>query len=111
MAPRSSEVVRLAHVDDIPPGRGLRVSAGERQIGLYRVGNELYAMDDCCPHAGYPLSDGLFEDGVVTCAAHHWQFDVRTGLPPGSGGGLALPCFPVSVVNDEVWVELPGEED
>ncbi len=46
-------------------------------IGLYRDGDQVYAMEDACPHAGFPLSRGTFENCVIVCDAHGWPFDGR----------------------------------
>ena len=102
-------VHRVAGVKEIPEGRGLRVRVGQQEIGLFRVDGEIYALDNACPHAGFPLSEGVVQEGIVTCPLHQWQFDVRTGCPPGHDSGWPIERFPVSVVKDEVWVELPEE--
>ena len=73
---------RVARLDEIAPGRGHCVRVRGREIGLYRVGADLHAMDNACPHAGYPLHEGELEGGVVYCAGHGWPFDVTTGRPP-----------------------------
>ena len=98
---------RVASESEIPSGRGLCVRVGRLEIGLYRVDGEIYAMENACPHAGYPLHEGELDGPVITCAQHFWQFDVRTGLRPDDADGWPIPCFPVSVVDGEVWIELP----
>jgi nitrite reductase/ring-hydroxylating ferredoxin subunit len=99
----------VAGVEDIPEDRGLRVRVGEHEIGLFRADGEIHALDNACPHAGFPLSEGVLHGGIVTCSLHQWQFDVRTGCPPGAEGSWPLARYPVSVVNEEIWVELPEE--
>lgn len=46
---------------------------------LARDGAEVHAFADVCPHQGVPLSDGDLEAGILMCAVHLWEFDVRTG--------------------------------
>lgn len=75
-------------------------------VGLYRIGDTVHAMEDVCPHAGFPLSRGCFENGVVVCDAHGWPFDVRTGFDPDHGDGFPIPCFAVRVVGDDVEIDL-----
>lgn len=75
-------------------------------IGLYRDGDEVYAMEDACPHAGFPLSRGHFEHCVVVCDAHGWPFDVRTGFDPANADGFPIPCFATRIVGDQVEVDL-----
>jgi nitrite reductase/ring-hydroxylating ferredoxin subunit len=98
--------LRVASISEIPTERGLRVRVGDIDIGLYRVGEQIHAMEDTCPHAGFPLSRGHFEGCVVTCDAHGWPFDVRTGFDPKQSDGFPIPCFAVRVVDDEVEVDV-----
>jgi nitrite reductase/ring-hydroxylating ferredoxin subunit len=101
-------VCRVARESEIPSGRGLCVRIGSLEIGLYRVDGAIYAMENVCPHAGSPLHEGELEGAVITCPTHFWQFDVRTGRRPEDADGWPIPCFPVSVVDGEVWLELPA---
>ena len=96
----------VARFDEIPTDRGLRVRVDEIAIGLYRVGDEIFAMEDTCPHAGFPLSEGRLEGCVIVCEAHGWPFDVRTGFDPDHADGFPIPCFEVRVVDDVVEVDL-----
>ena len=73
------------------------------------VDGAAYAVADACPHRATSLSGGLLRDSVVTCPAHLWQYDVRTGARHDtSGEGLAT--YPVTVTADTVEVALPGNE-
>lgn len=98
--------VRVARLAEIPSGRGLRVHVGEIAIGLYRVGEEIHAMEDSCPHAGFPLSEGTLEGCVIVCKAHGWPFDVRTGFDPADADGFPIPCFAVRVSEGDVSIDL-----
>ncbi|MCA9505969.1 MAG: Rieske 2Fe-2S domain-containing protein [Myxococcales bacterium] len=98
--------VPVARLEEIPPDRGLRVEIDGIGIGLYRVDDTVHAMEDACPHAGYPLSEGDYERCVITCRAHGWRYDVRTGFDPENPDGFPLPCFAVQVVDGRVEVDL-----
>lgn len=98
--------VPVARLDQIEASRGLRVRLGGLALGLYRVGDAIHAMEDACPHAGFPLSKGRFEDGVVVCSAHGLCYDVRTGFAPDHADGFPIPCFRVRVVDGVVEVDL-----
>jgi nitrite reductase/ring-hydroxylating ferredoxin subunit len=67
--------------------------AGHR-VGLYRLGEELHALADRCPHRGAPLCTGKVAtpvdlqggrlvlgrlDSVVRCPWHKWEFEIATG--------------------------------
>jgi phenylpropionate dioxygenase-like ring-hydroxylating dioxygenase large terminal subunit len=53
---------------------------------LYRVGGEIVAFADRCPHRRCPLSLGRTESGVLQCAYHGWRFD-------GDGACLEIPAL------------------
>ncbi len=63
-------------------------------------------MEDACPHAGYPLHEGNLEDCVITCNAHGWPFDVRTGFDPDHEDGFPVPCFAIEIEGDDIRVDL-----
>lgn len=98
--------VPVACVEDVRADRGLRVRIGELAIGLYRIGDSIHAMEDACPHAGFPLSKGRFVEGVVVCAAHGLCYDVRTGYDPQHADGFPIPCFRVRIESGRVEVDL-----
>jgi nitrite reductase/ring-hydroxylating ferredoxin subunit len=50
------------------------------EILLARIDGTYHAYDGSCPHQGTSLADGRLEDGLLTCSAHEWEFDLRTGL-------------------------------
>ena len=118
----------VARVSEIPVGRGLCVRIRGIEVGLFRVGEEVYAMENRCPHAGDPLSEGLLEGPVVFCRAHGWKFDVRTGFRPHTAriflcratGGVLRPSaetprvrwFPIRQIPDTLfpWYRAPLED-
>ncbi len=97
---------RVASVAEIPSGRGLQVRVGSLEIGLFRVDDEIHAMEDRCPHRDSPLTDGQLTGCVIVCRAHGWDFDVRTGFKPGDPDGWPIPCFAVRVEGDQVWIDV-----
>jgi nitrite reductase/ring-hydroxylating ferredoxin subunit len=98
--------VAVARLTEIPNNRGLSVSVEGIDIGLYLVDDHVYAMEDTCPHAGFPLSKGDLEGCVITCQAHGWPFDVRTGFDPENADGFPIPCFAVTIEGGMVHVDL-----
>lgn len=96
----------VARVGEIPEGRGLCVEIDGIDVGLFRAEGRIWAMENRCPHAGIPLSEGRLEGAVVTCRAHGWDYDVRTGHRPADADGFPIPCFPVRVEGDDVQVDL-----
>ncbi len=64
---------------DLPDGEVVEAMVGERALAIARVGDEVYALDNVCPHAGGPLGDGVLEGCELTCPWHGWTFDVTNG--------------------------------
>jgi nitrite reductase/ring-hydroxylating ferredoxin subunit len=69
----------LAKLDDIAPGGLKYVKAGEREICLCRVDDDVYAVARRCGHQNAPLDQGALDGWILTCPLHDAQFDVRTG--------------------------------
>ena len=70
----------------------------------------MYAVDNRCPHMGFPLHRGSVGDGILTCHWHHARFDLCTG---GTFDEWAddLRRFPVEVDGDDVYVDLTPPDD
>jgi nitrite reductase (NADH) small subunit len=99
--------IRVAEVEECPPGGGLEVVAGDRIVALFNVEGTLYALDGICPHQGGPLGKGKLTGCIVTCPWHGWQFDVTTGQHQTSQS-LRHGRFPVKVESGAVWVDIEG---
>ena len=97
---------RVARVEDIPAGGGLKITIGRIEVGLFAVGGQVHAMENRCPHADLPLSEGLLDGYLIECAGHAWTFDVRTGFRPDYEDGFPIPCFAVEVRGGDVYVDI-----
>jgi toluene monooxygenase system ferredoxin subunit len=75
------------------------------KVVLVRLEDGVRAYEDRCAHLGFPLSRGRLEDGVLTCTAHHFTYDARTGcgINPKSA---CLKEFAVSIAGGDVLVEI-----
>jgi 3-phenylpropionate/trans-cinnamate dioxygenase ferredoxin subunit len=121
---RASEVrIPLAEA----PGRGERrmVEVGGRRNGLFRVGDELHALADRCPHRGAPLCSGSVAtsidvrdgelvlgtpNGTLRCPWHKWEFDIASGRALADDR-LRVRRYAVSVHGAEVVVSLDAPPD
>ena len=75
--------VKVANVDDLPPGQAKLVIAGDQRVALFNVDGTCYTISDTCTHRGGPLSEGTLENDVVTCPLHRARFCVRDGQVQG----------------------------
>lgn len=73
-------MIKLARIEDIPEGRGLLVTSptGEK-LALFKEGEDVFAIQDACPHKGASLAEGTVDEGVVTCPLHAWEFCLNDG--------------------------------
>jgi anthranilate 1,2-dioxygenase ferredoxin subunit len=93
---------------DLPTdGSGITVELGKRAVAIFRVGEDVFALHDTCPHASASLGMGIVVDGEVACPWHSFHFDLRTGR---NTDGLAcrVKVHPVRLDADgRVEVGLP----
>ncbi len=95
--------VKAAQLQALRHGKGTRVSVGDDEIVLFRIGDEVHAVRNLCPHQHFALlHEGVLEGTTLTCPMHGWSFDCTTGLPVKGGGRLAM--FRTSVRNGEVFL-------
>lgn len=118
---RSRHVV--AKVDEIAPGHSKRVAVAGRDIALFNVAGEFFAIADRCPHEGaslcrgrlspLTLSDGPGEYRVtrqgelLRCPWHGWEFDVRTGQSWCDPRRTRVKAFDVSIASGGELVAGP----
>lgn len=100
-----SDLVRVAGVEEIPPGTGREFTLGERVVAVFHGEGGFYALDGICRHAGGPLGQGQLSGSVVTCPWHGWQFDVRTGRHCLTER-IQQDVFPVQVKDGAVFIDL-----
>jgi nitrite reductase (NADH) small subunit len=74
-----SDFVKVGAVADLSPGQGKKVTVEGRDVALFRLGDEFFALDNLCLHRGGPLCEGFIENNAVTCPWHGWSYEIRTG--------------------------------
>jgi nitrite reductase/ring-hydroxylating ferredoxin subunit len=106
----SPHLVRAASLSDLRAAGRLVVHLDRHTICLFFEGDDVHAVDNRCPHMGFPLHRGSVADGILTCHWHHARFDLCTG---GTFDQWAdeLRRFPVRVDGDDVLVDLSPRED
>jgi nitrite reductase/ring-hydroxylating ferredoxin subunit len=107
---RSANFVRAARLDDVRAAGRMSVRVGGRSLALFFHDGRVYAVDNRCPHMGFPLHRGTVQNGILTCHWHHARFDLESG---GTFDQFAdeARIFPVEIRDGEVWVDLAPRED
>ncbi len=99
-------LVRVATRSDVPDGdRGLVVETFCRQIAIFRVDGQFYALDNRCLHEGASLADGVLQGDCITCPWHGWQYDVVSGKCR-SDPRLTLRIFPTRLDGEDILIEI-----
>jgi nitrite reductase/ring-hydroxylating ferredoxin subunit len=99
--------VRVCRLADIRPGelRAFHVAGVTWPVIVTSVDGELVAVPGVCPHEDVELAQGDLAGTTITCPGHGYEFDLRTGRCPHDPG-LELRRYPITIVGDEVWVDL-----
>lgn len=89
----------------LPVGGVKLFRQGREQIAVFRVDDgSLYAVDNRCPHEGYPLIQGTVVGCTLTCCFHNFKFDLRDGAC--IKGDEAVRTWPIRVVDEQVELDL-----
>jgi len=102
----SSDFIAIGHIDDIPQ-RGARcVNTAFGRIAVFRTAeDEVFAIDDRCPHKGGPLSEGMVHGRAVTCPLHNMVISLESGTALGADEG-EVQTYPVRVENGRISIAL-----
>ena len=77
---RSGKKITVGQVEAVPAGRGATVKLKDgTEVALFNIDGHFCAIENFCPHKGYPLADSRLYGSTVECDLHGWRFDVRTG--------------------------------
>ena len=100
--------IEVARMEDLPPGRMLRVTVGGHHYLLANVDGTVYAADDLCTHEDASLATGALHGACVSCPLHGSRFDLRTGRPLEEPATVPLKTYPVAVRGDAILLR-PGK--
>ena len=99
--------VRVCRVSDVQDDqlRAFAVAGVTWPVIVTRVGGQLYACPGVCPHEDVSLANGDLHGTVITCPGHSYELDLATGKCVHDPT-LHLRRYPITLVDDEVWVDL-----
>lgn len=114
--------IKILEANALSPGKREVVKVGNRKILVLNHENQLYAVENNCPHLKLPLKSGKIQDGAIVCSFHRSAFDLNTGevkswcvWPPVVGPLVlskvsqekTLPVFPLRVEDGNILIEIP----
>lgn len=113
--------IKVIPQDELPANQRKVVKVEQRNILLINHNNQVFAVENSCPHLKLPLQKGkITDDGALVCPFHRSAFDLATGnpttwtpFPPGIGKVLGLisqekglAVFPTRVEEGNIWVSI-----
>src|SRR5437660_304694 len=100
----NNEFAFAGSLEELKAKGRLVVHGGHRPILVIYDRGRLFALDNRCPHMGFPLERGSVEDGILTCHWHHARFDLESGCTFDLWAD-DVPICPVEVRDGDVWVK------
>ena len=100
---------RVCGAAEVPKNTMKKVEVDGVAIIVANYGDGFRAFPPLCPHMDEPLaSSGMFDDGVLTCSKHLWQWDLRTGEMVGMAEKPLL-MYEVKTEGDNVMADMEAE--
>jgi nitrite reductase/ring-hydroxylating ferredoxin subunit len=100
----SGEFLRAGTLEELRRKGRLVVRGPHRPILVIHDRDRVYALDNRCPHMGFPLDRASVQDGILTCHWHHARFDLASGCTFDLWAD-DVPTCPVELRGGEVWVK------
>lgn len=98
--------IDLCALEDIPQQGSRIVKTPKGCLALFRTtDDEVFALDDKCPHKQGPLSQGMVHGSFVTCPLHSWVFSLETGEAQGADVGK-VNVTPVRQTKGRIEIKL-----
>lgn len=103
--------VRVCKASEVPPDGMVAFDVQGRRVMIANVQDEFFAVDDTCTHAEASLADGHLQvdECTVECALHNAVFDLKTGEALEFPAEEPLARYPVTVQDDDVYIEIGGQ--
>ncbi len=110
MSVDSGRLVRVASVADVERDGLKTVQVGPSVVLLVAHEGRIHAVDNRCPHMGFPLARGTVRDGVIICHWHHARFELCSG---GTFDPFAddVRSYPLEVRGSDIWVDPTPSRD
>ena len=92
-------------VHDLKPGKGRKIRINKKSIALFKYKNDIFAIQNRCPHQNADLADGYIKEGKVYCMLHHWAFDLDSGAY-SFNPKVSIQTFEVKIEDDLIYVGI-----
>jgi nitrite reductase (NADH) small subunit len=100
-----SNWIDIAALDAVPQRGARLVKSTYGCVAVFRTGaDEVYALDNACPHKQGPLAEGIVHGNAVTCPLHNWVISLETGLVQGADEGQ-VATYPAKVEGGRILLD------
>jgi Fe-S cluster biogenesis protein NfuA/nitrite reductase/ring-hydroxylating ferredoxin subunit len=101
----TSTWIKVATIEQVPELGVLAVQIAGNSLILHRQGARVICYRNACAHLGYPLEKGKFENGIITCPSHGFQYKLETGECL-TAPDVSLQSYPVRIKGYNVFVQM-----
>jgi naphthalene 1,2-dioxygenase ferredoxin component len=106
MTSSTSAWIDAAAESDLWDDAGVSVVVAGHDIGLFRVGGAVYAIDNQCTHGNARLCDGFVDGLEIECPLHQGRFDLATGQATCGPAADAVRRYPVRIEGGRVHLQV-----
>ena len=86
--------LEVTKVENIPTMGSRKIIYKDLEIALFKTRDEnIYAVNNTCPHKQGKLSEGIVHDEMITCPMHNWVIDLASGEATGGDCGCTEVYF------------------
>ena len=97
--------IDIAPLDAVPLRGARLVRTPHGCVAVFRTAaDEVYALDNACPHKNGPLAEGIVHDASVTCPLHNWVISLKTGKAQGADEGQ-VATYPAKVSQGRILLD------
>lgn len=101
-----ADFVKVAKTNEIQTGEARLVYIKGKEIALFNVDGQYFALDNTCTHEDLPLVEGEISGYELTCPWHGAKFDIRTGEVLSPPAYEAVARYGVRMTETDIEVEL-----
>jgi nitrite reductase (NADH) small subunit len=102
--------IEVAKLDEIPRLGARVLETATVRIAVFRTAaDQVFALEDECPHRKGPLSQGIVHDTTVTCPLHNWKIDLTSGQAKAPDEGCAQ-SFAVKVEDGRIFLGMLAQD-
>lgn len=99
-----TEWIEIGTVTAIPRRGSRCVNTPSGRIAVFRTQeDQIFAIENRCPHKHGPLSEGIVHGASVTCPLHNWVFDLASGRALGADEGQ-VRTYPIDVIDGRIFM-------